>query len=154
MKRISYFLKAFFQRKNRNKGIKKIFFKHILKTQTNGKMFLKIMHGGDGFTVKSDENQEKKGFSKRILLRKESMIFDFFHTQNDFWRRPKKKIGKRTWRYVIMKNRDNGKHWTNNEKWWRKEENTREKFSCQKGSKNKKTFSSSKKLTTDNFEFL
>ena len=30
---------------------------------------------GDGFMAKSGKNQEKKCFSKRIILRKESMIF-------------------------------------------------------------------------------
>ena len=47
----------------------------------------------DGFTAKSGKNQEKTGFSKR--LRKESMSFDVFRKQNDFWKKHKKKIGRR-----------------------------------------------------------
>ena len=34
------------------------------------------------------------------------MIFDFFRKQNVFWKRPKKKIGKRKSRKEIMKNRE------------------------------------------------
>ena len=48
----------------------------------------------DGFTAKSGKNQEKKGFSKRIILRKESMIFDFFENKTIFGRGPKRRLVK------------------------------------------------------------
>ena len=78
---------------NRNKGIKNTFFTKSLKTQTNGKMFFED-HAWRTVLQRKVAKIRKKGFSKRIILRKESMSFDFFENKTIFGRGPKRRLVK------------------------------------------------------------